>query len=282
MITPIEALYFRDLNNYQTLSNEEERALILILRDEDKKNIRNAALSKLICSNLRFVVSVARKYQGRGLSLLDLINEGNLGLFRAALRFDCRKDVRFISYAVWWIRQAIQKAIFERIGTMRIPPNKLVLVNRFKKALSNNLGDYDKTFSMPEFKDNEKDIIDIMEKMMEISLDSPANDDPNSDGVGTLLDVLEGDSNDRDNFVHDSELHAMINDILSKLPKRESDIIRMFYGIGLAEDCTLRNIGEDMQLSREKVRQIKNKAIRRMQKSKEIHDNLEEFFSSFP
>jgi len=281
VVTPIEALYFRDLNYYQTLSNEEERALILILRDENKKSIRNAALSKLICSNLRFVVSVARKYQGRGLSLLDLINEGNLGLFRAALRFDCRKDVRFISYAVWWIRQAIQKAIFERIGTMRIPPNKLVLVNRFKKALSNNLGDYDKTFSMPEFKDNEKDIIDIMEKMMEISLDSPANDDPNSDGVGTLLDVLEGDSNDRDNFVQDSELQAMISEFLtSKLPKRENDIIRMFYGIGLAEDCTLRSIGEDMQLSREKVRQIKNKAIRRMQKNKELRENLEEFFSN--
>jgi RNA polymerase primary sigma factor len=277
--TPIETLYFRDLNHYQTLTTEEERALILILRDENKKSIHNAALSRLICSNLRFVVSVARKYQGRGLNLLDLINEGNLGLFRAALRFDCRKDVRFISYAVWWIRQAIQKAIFDRIGTMRIPPNKLAMVNRFKKALSNNLGDYEKTFSMPEFKDSEKDIIDIMEKMMEISLDSPANDDPNSDSVGTLLDVLEGDSNDGDEIARNAELHKMIEEILSKLPKRESDIIRMFYGIDMAEDCTLRNIGEDMRLSREKVRQIKNKAIRRMQKNKEFHENLEDFFS---
>ncbi|MDR2579687.1 MAG: RNA polymerase sigma factor RpoD/SigA [Fibromonadaceae bacterium] len=279
MTTPVESLYFKDLNQYQTLTNQEERALILILRDDNKKSIHNAALRKLICSNLRFVVSVARKYQGRGLSLLDLINEGNLGLFRAALRYDCRKDVRFISYAVWWIRQAIQKAIFEKVGTMRIPPNKITLVNRFKKALSNNMGDYEKTFSIPEFKDNEKDIIDIMEKMMEISLDSPANDDPSSDGIGTLLDVLEGDADHREDVIRNSELTVLINEVLSKLPKREGDIIRMFYGIDAAEDSTLRNIGEDMQLSREKVRQIKNKAIRRMQKNKEFYENLKEFYS---
>jgi len=275
--TPVETLYFKDLNNYQTLSTQEEVALIQILRDENKRNIHNAALRKLICGNLRFVVSVARKYQGRGLSLLDLINEGNLGLFKAALRFDCAKDIRFISYAVWWIRQAIQKAIFEQIGAMRIPPNKLILVSRFKKALSNNLGDYEKTFNMPEFKDSEKDIIDIMEKMMEISLDAPANDDPSTDNVGTLLDVLEGNTDNQDQFVRESELHNMVSDILSKLPKRESDILRLFYGIDSAEDNTLRDIGEDMQLSREKVRQIKNKALRKMQRNKELQ-NLKDSF----
>jgi len=275
--TPIESLYFNDLNHYQILSPEEEQALIQILRDQSKKNIHNAALRKLICGNLRFVVSVARKYQERGLSLLDLINEGNLGLFKAALRFDCTKDVRFISYAVWWIRQAIQKAIFERIGAMRIPPNKLTLVSRFKKALSSNMGDYEKTFEMPEFKNNEKDIIDIMEKMMEISLDAPTNEDANSDGVGKLLDVLDGNSDSQDDTIRETELHNMINDVLSKLPKRESDIIRMFYGIDSAEDNTLRDIGEDMHLSREKVRQIKNKALRRMQRNKELHDNLKDF-----
>jgi RNA polymerase primary sigma factor len=277
--TPVENLYFKDLNQYQTLSAQEEQALIQILRDESKKNIHNVALRKLICGNLRFVVSVARKYQGRGLSLLDLVNEGNLGLFKAALRFDCAKDVRFISYAVWWIRQAIQKAIFERIGTMRIPPNKLTRVSRFKKALSNNLGDYEKTFSMPEFKNTEKDIIDIMEKMMEISLDSPSSDDPNYDSVGTLLDVLEGNSDSQDDCIRETELHNMINDILSKLPKRESEIIRLFYGIDSAEDSTLRDIGDDMRLSREKVRQIKNKALRKMQRNKELHENLKEFFT---
>ena len=224
-------------------------------------------------------MSVARKYQGRGLGLLDLINEGNLGLFKAALRFDCAKEVRFISYAVWWIRQAIQKALFERIGTMRIPPNKLTLVSRFKKALSNNLGDYDKTFSMAEFKDHEKDIIDIMEKMMEISLDTPTNDDPSSDSVGTLLDILEGTADNQDDCTRESELHNMVSAVLSKLPQRESDILRMFYGIDSSEDSTLRDIGDDMRLSREKVRQIKNKTLRRMQRNKELQENLKDFFS---
>ncbi|MCL1967898.1 MAG: RNA polymerase sigma factor RpoD/SigA [Fibromonadales bacterium] len=279
MSVPVETLYFKDLSHYQTLSPEEEQALIQILRDENKKNIHYAALRKLICGNLRFVVSVARKYQGHGLTLLDLINEGNLGLFKAALRFDCTKDVRFISYAVWWIRQAIQKAIFERVGAMRIPPNKLTLVSRFKRALSNNLGDYEKTFSMPEFKDSEKDIIDIMEKMMEISLDSPTNDNPGSDNVGTLLDVLEGNSDNQDDIIKEAELHKIVEDVLSKLSKRESDILRVFYGIDLAEDKTLCDIGEDMRLSREKVRQIKNKALRRMQRNKELRENLKNIFS---
>jgi len=276
---PVETLYFKDLSHYQTLSPEEEQALIQILRDENKKNIHYAALRKLICGNLRFVVSVARKYQGHGLTLLDLINEGNLGLFKAALRFDCTKDVRFISYAVWWIRQAIQKAIFERVGSMRIPPNKLTLVSRFKRALSNNLGDYEKTFSMPEFKESEKDIIDIMEKMMEISLDSPTSDNPGSENVGTLLDVLEGNSDNQDDYIKEAELHKIVEDVLSKLSKRESDILRVFYGIDLAEDKTLCDIGEDMRLSREKVRQIKNKALRRMQRNKELRENLKNIFS---
>jgi len=276
---PVETLYFKDLSHYQTLTPEEEQALIQILRDENKKNIHYAALRKLICGNLRFVVSVARKYQGHGLTLLDLINEGNLGLFKAALRFDCTKDVRFISYAVWWIRQAIQKAIFERVGAMRIPPNKLTLVSRFKRALSNNLGDYEKTFSMPEFKESEKDIIDIMEKMIEISLDAPTNDNPGSENVGTLLDVLEGNSDNQDEHIKEAELHKIVDDVLSKLSKRESDILRVFYGIDLAEDKTLCDIGEDMRLSREKVRQIKNKALRRMQRNKELRENLKNIFS---
>jgi len=276
---PVETLYFKDLSHYQTLTPEEEQALIQILRDVNKKNIHYAALRKLICGNLRFVVSVARKYQGHGLTLLDLINEGNLGLFKAALRFDCTKDVRFISYAVWWIRQAIQKAIFERVGAMRIPPNKLTLVSRFKRALSNNLGDYEKTFGMPEFKESEKDIIDIMEKMMEISLDSPTNDNPGSENVGTLLDVLEGNSDNQDEHIKEAELHQIVDDVLSKLSKRESDILRVFYGIDLAEDKTLCDIGEDMHLSREKVRQIKNKALRRMQRNKELRENLKNIFS---
>ena len=126
-----EFLYFRDLGRYDTLTPEEEKALILLVKKGD-----DAALKKLILGNLRFVISVARKYQGRGLTLLELVNEGNLGLYKAAKRFDDGKGVKFISYAVWWIRQSIQKSLFEHAGAVRIPPNKLAMVNRFKKKIS--------------------------------------------------------------------------------------------------------------------------------------------------
>lgn len=275
----VENLYFKDLNNYKTLTAEEEQALIEILRDKDKKNIHNAALRKLICGNLRFVVSVARRYHGSGLSLMDLINDGNLGLFKAAMRFDCSKDVRFISYAVWWIRQTIQKSILEKVGIMRIPPNKVSLVNRFKKALADNMGDYEKTFEMPEFKNSEKDIIDIMEKMLEISLDSTTNDDPDVESAGTLLDILEGDTDSQGDYMREEEVHKMIEDILSKLPRKESEILRMFYGIDSNKDNSLQNISDDMNLSKEKVRQIKNKALRKMQRNKELQESLRDFFS---
>ena len=171
-----EALYFRDLNRFPTLSPQEENALLEIIKSDQAEEIRKSALQRLIRGNLRFVVSVARKYQGRGLSLLDLINEGNIGLYKAAKRFDMGKDVKFISYAVWWIRQSIQKALFEQVGAVRIPPNKLALVNRFKRALMQNEGDYDRTIAMDEFAPFEKDIVEVMEKIVDISLDAPIGD----------------------------------------------------------------------------------------------------------
>ena len=184
-----ESLYFRDLNRYPTLSQQEEEALLTIIRTGETEDIRKSALQRLIRGNLRFVVSVARKYQGRGLALLDLINEGNIGLYKAAKRF-----VKFISYAVWWIRQSSQKALFEQVGSVRIPPNKLAMVNRFKRALMLNGGDYAKTMAMDEFAPFEKDIIEVMEKIVDISLDAPIGDDAGSssgaDTVSTLMDVL--------------------------------------------------------------------------------------------
>ena len=193
-----EALYFRDLNRYPTLTPQEESALLKIIKTGETEEIRKSALQRLIRGNLRFVVSVARKYQGRGLSLLDLINEGNLGLFKAAKRFDMDKDVKFISYAVWWIRQSIQKALFEQVGAVRIPPNKLALVNRFKRALMQNGGDYEKTIAMEEFAPYERDIVEVMEKIVDISLDAPIGDDAgggssSADSVSTLMDVLGSD-----------------------------------------------------------------------------------------
>src|SRR5574344_46881 len=272
-----EALYFRDLNRYPTLTPQEEQALISIIKDDARADIHKAALQRLIRGNLRFVVSVARKYQGRGLSLLDLINEGNLGLFKAAKRFDMAKDVKFISYAVWWIRQSIQKALFEQVGSVRIPPNKLALVNRFKRALVANGGDYERTVAMPEFADQERDIVEVMEKIVDISLDAPIGDDPSSgDAVSTLMDVLGSEGNQEDELEKE-ERKKLIQDTLSALTQREEEILRMFYGLDDVEDTTLKDIGEDLKLSRERVRQIKNKTLRKLQKSKENKDKLSDF-----
>ncbi len=272
-----ESLYFRDLNRYPTLKPDEEAALIAIIKDGKTEEIRQSALQHLIRGNLRFVVSVARKYQGRGLSLLDLINEGNLGLFKAAKRFDSTKDVKFISYAVWWIRQSIQKALFEQVGAVRIPPNKLTLVNRFKRALVQNGGDYERTMAMPEFAGSEQDIVEVMEKIVDISLDAPISDDGSSgDSVSSLMDVLGTDGNQEDEM-EKNERKALIDEILKSLPRREEEILRMFYGLDAVEDTTLKDIGEDLKLSRERVRQIKNKTLRKLQRNKEKRERLSDF-----
>ena len=273
-----EALYFRDLNRYPTLSPQEESALLTIIKNGETEEIRKSALQRLIRGNLRFVVSVARKYQGRGLALLDLINEGNLGLFKAAKRFDMDKDVKFISYAVWWIRQSIQKALFEQVGAVRIPPNKLALVNRFKRDLMLNGGDYDKTISMEEFAPFERDIVEVMEKIVDISLDAPIGDDTSSsaDSVSTLMDVLGSDGN-QDDDMEKEERKKLIQETIASLPRREEEILRMFYGLDTVEDTTLKDIGEDLRLSRERVRKIKNKTLRRLQKSKEHKEKLADF-----
>ena len=275
-----ESLYFRDLNRFPTLKPEEEATLIAIIKNGETEEIRERALQHLIRGNLRFVVSVARKYQGRGLSLLDLINEGNLGLFKAAKRFDSSKDVKFISYAVWWIRQSIQKALFEQVGPVRIPPNKLTMVNRFKRALVQNGGDYERTMAMPEFAGSEQDIVEVMEKIIDISIDAPINDDNASgDSVSSLLDIL-GTEGNQESEMEKKERKALIEETLKSLSHREEEILRMFYGLDAVEDTTLKDIGEDLKLSRERVRQIKNKTLRKLQKNKEKRDRLSDFLEA--
>ncbi len=276
-----EALYFRDLNRHPTLTPEEETALLRIIKEDgNSAEVKNLAMQRLIQGNLRFVVSVARKYQGRGLTLLDLINEGNLGLYKAAKRFDLDKDVKFISYAVWWIRQSIQKALFEQVGSVRIPPNKLALVTKFKRALMLNNGDYDKTMAMEEFAACERDIVEVMEKIVDISLDAPIGEDgASNDSVSTLMDVLGANGNQEGDLEAD-ERKKLIQDTLSSLPKREEEILRMFYGLDSVEDTTLRDIGEDLKLSRERVRQIKNKTLRKLQKSKEQREKLSDYLNN--
>ncbi len=269
-----ESLYFRDLNRHAILDPLEEKILIQLVAQGDEN-----ALKKIVLGNLRFVISVARKYQGRGLSLLELINEGNLGLYKAAKRFDHTKGVKFISYAVWWIRQSIQKALFEHVGSVRIPPNKLALVNKFKKRLVENGGNYEKTMSLPEFAGQEKDIAEVMDKIIEVSLDSPISDDSGMDSISTLLDVL-GEEGKQEANTEKRELTTIIDDILEEIPPREEKVLRMFYGINYPREYTLDEIGKELKLTRERVRQIKNKTLRKLLKHKEYKDKLVDFMIS--
>jgi RNA polymerase primary sigma factor len=260
MPTRTEALYFRDINRYRVLTEEEERVIIHSVQKND-----NGAITKLITSNLRFVVSVARRYRGRGLSFLELINEGNIGLLKAAKRFNLENKVKFISYAVWWIRQSIQKALFEQTGTVRIPPNKIALLARFKKALDKNAGDYMGTIAMHDFRDHEQDIIDVMDKLRGISLDAPVSNNQGIDGdpTKTLNDLL-GDEPNQDLESERRELAKVIDNVLQNITSREEQILRMYFGLNFSKQFTLEEIGKELKLTRERVRLIRDRSLRKL------------------
>ncbi|HMD68316.1 MAG TPA: RNA polymerase sigma factor RpoD/SigA [Chitinivibrionales bacterium] len=261
MPTRTESLYFRDINRYRILSEEEEREVIGAVQ----KN-KNGAISTLITSNLRFVVSVARRYRGRGLSFLELINEGNIGLLKAAKRFDLENRVKFISYAVWWIRQSIQKALFEQTGTVRIPPNKIALLSKFKKALDRNSGDYLRTIDMTDFKEHEQDIIDVMDKLRGISLDAPVgsgNQSAEGDSTKTLQDIL-GEDPSQDSESERRELGKVLDNVLQNITSREERILRMYYGLNFSKQFTLEEIGKELKLTRERVRLIRDRSLRKL------------------
>jgi RNA polymerase primary sigma factor len=269
MVDLNEQLYFRDLYRYRVLTPEEEKDLVCRVKAGD-----STALNPLILGNLRFVVSIARRYQGKGLSLLELINEGNLGLYKAAKRYDPAREVKFISYAVWWIRQSIQKSLFEQVGAVRIPPNKLALVNRFKRALLQNGGNYEKTVSLPEFESHEKEIAEIMEKIADVSLNAPIGGEGDGrDPVTTLLDVLGSDGG-QEVDAEKAELSRSLDSVLGQMSEREEKVLRMYYGINYAREFTLDEIGRELKLTRERVRQIKNRSLRKLLRSRESKEKL--------
>ncbi|MBN1760695.1 MAG: RNA polymerase sigma factor RpoD/SigA [Chitinispirillaceae bacterium] len=254
-----ETLYFRDINRYRVLTEPQERELVLRVQQNEE-----GAINELITANLRFVVSVARRYRGRGLSYLELINEGNVGLLKAAKRFDMGMNVKFISYAVWWIRQSIQKALFEQAGTVRIPPNKIALINKFKQALDRNLGNFEKTITMEPFCDHETEIVEIMEKLRGISLDAPLstnNQDENSSA--TLQDIL-GEDPDQDGESERKELGSVLDGVLQNITSREERILRMYYGLNFSRQFTLEEIGRELKLTRERVRLIRDRSLRKL------------------
>ncbi len=276
MQTRSEALYFRDINRFNVLSDEEEKKLVR----EIQKGKAEAA-DKVVTCNLRFVVSIARRYRGRGLSYLELINEGNIGLLKAAKRFDVSKNVKFISYAVWWIRQSIQKAVFEQSVTIRIPTNKVALVNKFKKALNTNKGDYNKTIVMKEFKDYEHEIVDVINKSKGLSLDTPiANENSGSeDNIKTLQDVL-GEGPNQEEESERRELNKILENVMHNITNREERILRMYYGLNFSRQFTLEEIGNELSLTRERVRLIRDRSLRKLFKNQTSRKKLTPFMNS--
>lgn len=270
-----ETLYFRDISRYRVLSEQEQRKLVERVKKDDK-----TAVDKLITANLRFVVSVARRYRGRGLSYLELINEGNLGLLKAAKRFNLENNVKFISYAVWWVRQSIQKALFEQAGTVRIPPNKLALISKFKAALERNCGNFQKTVMMEDFKKYEIEIIDVLDKLKGVSLDAPiANTKFDENSPKTLQDIL-GEDPDQDNENHRKELESVLDSVLQNITSREERILRMYYGLNFSRQFTLEEIGKELKLTRERVRLIRDRSLRKLFQNPSSREKLSPFMDN--
>lgn len=266
--------YFHDIGKVTLLTAEQEIELAIKIRQGDAE-----ALEKLTKANLRFVVSVAKQYQNQGLSLGDLINEGNLGLIKAARRFDETRGFKFISYAVWWIRQSIMQALAEQSRIVRLPLNRVGALNRIGKAYRNLEQEFEREPSSEELAEElEMNVEDVSEAMTlsakHVSMDAPfSNSEENR-----LLDVLENpDEPSPDNILMDESLKEEVERALSKLSAREAEVIKLYFGFDVDEPLTLEEIGEKFNLTRERVRQIKEKAIRRLRnttRSKELKKYL--------
>lgn len=224
------------------------------------------ALEKLTKANLRFVVSVAKQYQNQGLSLGDLINEGNLGLIKAAKRFDETRGFKFISYAVWWIRQSILQALAEQSRIVRLPLNRVGALNKIGKELSKLEQEYERIPSASELAESLEMTVSEVSDTLKISGRHLSVDAPFAQGEDNrLLDVLENEEiPDPDNDLMGESLKVEIERALSKLTKREAEVIRLYFGIGREHSLTLEEIGERFDLTRERVRQIKEKALRKL------------------
>lgn len=249
--------YLQEISREEMISVEEEVELAQKIRKGDR-----AALERLTKANLRFVVSVAKQYQNQGLSLPDLINEGNLGLIKAAEKFDETRGFKFISYAVWWIRQSILQALAEQSRIIRLPLNQVGSLNKIKKEISRFEQKYERKPTPEELAERLNLPADKIADAMKANGHHTSVDAPFADGEdNTLLDVMENDNSPKADgtLVHESLSHE-IDRVLSTLSQREETILRMFYGIGEHEK-TLEEIGTQLELTRERVRQIREKAI---------------------
>ncbi len=254
--------YLQEIGKVELISPEEEVKLAIRIKQGDQK-----ALDKLTKANLRFVVSVAKQYQNQGLSLPDLINEGNLGLIKAAQRFDETRGFKFISYAVWWIRQSILQALAEQSRIVRLPLNKVGLTNRIQKAYSQLEQQFEREPSAEELAELLELDIDEVSSTMGIAGRHVSMDTPLSDGEeNTLIDVLENPNAEMANLniEHKESLKQEIDRSLRTLTERQKEVICFFFGIGVDHPMSLEDIGDRFNLTRERVRQIKDKAITKL------------------
>ena len=259
--------YLQEIGKEELITPEQEVELAVKIRDGDQK-----ALNKLTKANLRFVVSVSKQYQNQGLTLPDLINEGNLGLIKAAQRFDETRGFKFISYAVWWIRQSILQALAEQARIVRLPLNKIGNINKINRTFSELEQIHEREPSVDEIAEALDLSIEEVETSLRnnsraVSMDAPLGDESDS---GTLYDVLGSkDSKRPDSDLMNQSLKDEISRALQTLTTRESDVLKLYFGIEATAkaNLTLEEIGAIFDLTRERVRQIKEKAIRRLKQS---------------
>jgi RNA polymerase primary sigma factor len=253
-----------EISREDMITAEQEVELAKLIKKGDQR-----ALEKLVRANLRFVVSVSKQYQNQGLTLPDLINEGNLGLIKAAQRFDETRGFKFISYAVWWIRQSILQAIAEQSRIVRLPLNQVGSLNKINKVFAQ----LEQKFERPPVADELASALEIPEEKVKdtmsvsgrhVSVDAPLKDDEDF----SLLDLISNnESPSADGDLMRESLQKEIERSLETLTERERDVIRLFFGIGMNHGLTLEEIGDKFDLTRERVRQIKEKAIRRLRQN---------------
>jgi RNA polymerase primary sigma factor len=260
--TPSLDKYLQEIGKVELITPEDEVNLARRIKSGDRE-----ALARLVKANLRFVVSVAKQYQNQGMTLPDLINEGNLGLMKAAQRFDETRGFKFISYAVWWIRQAILQSLAEQARIVRLPVNKIGSINRINRAFAKLEQEYEREPSSQEIAellemapDEVKDALKTNGRT--VSMDAPIS----SEEDNTMYDVIQNaDAPSPDRTLINESLSYEIERALSTLSQREAKVLKLYFGINLKHPFTLEEIGEELSLTRERVRQIKEKAIKRIQ-----------------